>query len=112
LSLFYGKSDIPHHVLEGRRFMSTIGEILIYVKHERERQEQLKNAGKFSYTCADTEMMPGYKLSVLAEEFGEVASIVNQQMGGDTTKRCPSNDELRNELVQVAAVAVAWAESL
>jgi NTP pyrophosphatase (non-canonical NTP hydrolase) len=44
-----------------------------------------------------------WKLAVLTEELGEVAKVVV-----DGSNRV----QLRNELTQVAAVAVAWLESL
>src|SRR5258706_864326 len=46
---------------------------------------------------------PGIKLAVLTEEVGEVARAV--------LERSPM-DHLKNELIQVAAVAVAWAECI
>lgn len=70
------------------------------VASERDRQERLRIAGKFKQTCADSEMDAGIKLAVLIEEVGEVG----RAMLGD--------GDLRAELIQVAAVAVAWAESL
>lgn len=72
------------------------------ILHERARQEQLRREGKFPFTCADPEIADVLKLPVLGEEFGEVAKAMNE---GDA-------DALREELIQVAAVAVAWIESL
>lgn len=43
-------------------------------------------------------------LAVLAEEFGEVANAIIEHDKGDA--------ELRAELVQVAAVALAWVDAL
>lgn len=45
---------------------------------------------------------PHKKLSILVEEVGEVAEALLDRQ---------SDDELRDELVQVAAVAVAWLEA-
>lgn len=73
------------------------------ISDERERQEELKASGRFSETCADAGMSPTLKLAVLTEEVGEVARCL---CDGD------SNARLREELVQVAAVAMAWLESL
>jgi hypothetical protein len=76
---------------------------------ERNRQERLRNDGKFPFTCAT---VPGLtnpeKLAVLAEEFGEVARHVTEQVCGNKINLL----ELRDELVQVAAVCVAWLESM
>lgn len=76
------------------------------IAKERARQEKLKAAGKFKWTCADNVQM-ALKLTVLAEEFGEVAKEVCE---GYQDKA--SINRLRTELVQVAAVCVAWVESL
>lgn len=46
-------------------------------------------------------------LSILAEEFGEVAKALNE-----TTLDPKTWEDLKTELVQVAAVAQAWHESV
>jgi len=85
--------------------------VLDEVARERERQEQLRADGKFAATCATTdkyEMTDPECLAVLAEEFGEVARAVCEGMPGNIENTA----SLRAELIQVAAVAVAWAERL
>ena len=77
-------------------------DVLIDVAAERLRQEGLKASGKFPATCADP-IPDGAKLAILMEEVGEVARAINDRQ---------SRDELRAELVQVAAVAVAWLEAM
>ena len=52
--------------------------------------------------CSSTEVAPLVKLAVLAEEFGEVARAILEHQG---------DERLRAELVQVAAVAIAWLET-
>lgn len=52
--------------------------------------------------CSSDAVAPIVKVAVLAEECGEVARAV---LAGDM-------DAARRELVQVAAVAVAWLEGL
>lgn len=52
--------------------------------------------------CSSPDVEPIVKAGVLAEECGEVARAV---LDGDTAN-------LRHELVQVAAVAVAWLEAM
>lgn len=69
------------------------------VDAERERQE-LKFPGR---TIAD--VAPLTKLRILVEEVGEVAEALDLEDAN--TER-----ELRDELVQVAACAVGWLESL
>jgi len=89
------------------------GRALELVVSERERQEQCKADGRFQFTCADDGMSNAEKFTVLGEEIGEVAQEVLTQAGHrlarDTLGTRPA---LRAELVQVAAVAVAWVEAL
>lgn len=76
--------------------------IFAAIAAERSRQERLKEAGKFPFTCADEAPSDDHNLRVLVEEVGEVARACD-----------PANeDDLRSELIQVAAVAVAWLERL
>ncbi len=79
------------------------------VAKERRHQEELRLQGKFPYTCAALGVVDEVKLSILAEEFGEVARLVCEQTI-ERTRRDPT--ELRKELIQVAAVATAWAEAI
>jgi hypothetical protein len=87
-------------------------DVLAEVGHERERQESLRLAGKFRATCATTgehEMSDPECLAVLAEEFGEAARAVSEGIAGNSEL---GRTHLREELIQVAAVAVAWAERI
>lgn len=85
---------------------------LVDVKGERQRQEDLRASGKFSATCATAREDGGMNdfqcLAVLGEEFGEVARAVCESIEGNIENRA----DLREELIQVAAVAVAWVERL
>lgn len=75
---------------------------------ERQRQDDLKAQGKFSATCADE--LPAFeKLAILAEEFGEVAKELCEC---NNTGHALNSPHLRTELIQVAAVAIAWVEAL
>jgi hypothetical protein len=71
---------------------------------ERDRQwEQWSESHKWGAgDCSSPNVAPMVKVAVLTEECGEVARAVLER---DT-------DALRRELVQVAAVAVAWLEGL
>ena len=103
------------------------GEVVEEVYKERARQERLREAGKFLWTCADPKIDDARKLAVLAEEFGEAAREVTDAMiasdksrtredrawdEAEAAKIAVHRAKLREELIQVAAVAVAWAESL
>lgn len=84
-------------------------EIWIYgaIAAERKRQEELLASGKFSWTCASPEISDERRLSVLMEEVGEVANDINEQ-NHDPQWR----EKMAVELIQVAAVCVAWLEAL
>lgn len=76
--------------------------VLMLISDERGRQERLKAIGKFKHTMADP-IEDDRKLKVLVEEVGEVARAMCDK---------ESKGHLREELIQVAAVCCAWAESL
>lgn len=79
------------------------GGILDEILAERARQEELVAEGKFSTSCATRDgMTDAERLAVLVEEVGEAATEVLGRARG----------ALREELVQVAAVAVAWIEGI
>lgn len=82
------------------------------VLEERARQEQLKAEGKFRYSCADLECTDDIKHRYLTEEVGEVSRELNERETA-LWKGVPYDSaNLRAELIQVAAVAVAWVEAL
>ena len=80
--------------------MSDVNAALVYprITAERERQEQI-HPGK---TAASLMVTPTGKLAILVEEVGEVARDL---CDGDLA-------HIETELIQVAAVAIAWLESI
>ena len=72
------------------------------IRAERFRQEALVEQGKFEYTCASSFLDSESKFLILGEAVGEVARAVPEQ----------DLANLKEELIQVAAVCVAWLESL
>lgn len=99
--------------------------VLIRIVAERARQERLKANGKFAYTCADPEYSLTEKLTVLAEEFGETSREVCELMfliykNPEDLIAAKVKDKLiregkhllRKELIETAAVAIAWCEAL
>lgn len=91
----------------------TLGTALCNVKNERFQQERLKAEGRFRFTCADLELSHAEKLAILTEEVGEVAQQVLEQPDRRLAMDSSGDREhLRRELEQVAAVAVAWIESI
>lgn len=75
--------------------------VYLAVDEERARQERLFPRR----TCASRRVGKLRKLRVLMEEVGEVAEALDPKDAN--TKR-----DLRAELTQVAAVAIAWLEAL
>lgn len=71
----------------------------------RERIRQVKKFGIQRHENA------GRWLAILGEEFGEVCQAAGPVMGLGTGKPTDA-DDLYTELIQVAAVAVAWAEQM
>ena len=69
---------------------------------ERLRQERL-HPGE---TCSEELMIPEYKLTILMEEVGEVARAILDYPSSEF------HSHLQKELTEVAAVAVAWLESM
>lgn len=85
-------------------------EVLTDVKLERVRQyEILQNKGLWD--CADPATPHPNKMLVLTEEVGEVANCILEAGFGTMTKK-QFDAALYRELIQVAAVAVAFAESV
>lgn len=92
-----------------------IAPVIWAITRERQRQEEIgaeKRAQGIDWrSCADPDMAggDGTRFLVLGEEVGEVANAVLE------AGYIPSPDadkHLRDELVQVAAVAVAWVEAI
>ena len=91
-------------------------DVMARVAKERIRQQELFLAGKFTFTCASKTADDNRKLRVLAEEVGEVAEAIDKleaaESRGGGAASALRREELHTELVQVAAVAVAWLESM
>lgn len=83
---------------------NTRGAIFAAIRAERKRQgEKWNRFHSWGYgDCSNPELPNPVKVAVLTEEVGEVAKAMLER----------DNEALRTELVQVAAVCVAWLESL
>lgn len=79
-------------------------QVLDEVAAERVRQEAIHGAK----CCSNPRVFLGIKMMILTEEVGEVAKAAYELLEKDDTYEAA----LRAELIQVAAVACAWAESL
>lgn len=86
--------------------------VLGEIAAERSRQEvkcaEKRDEGENWRTCADPLSTDDVRLAVLTEEFLEAVKEINDARA---EQRDPSAN-LRVELVQLAAVAVAWVEHL
>jgi hypothetical protein len=114
-------------------------ELFYDILDERLRQEKLAEQGRFKFTAANPALLNTERLPMLIEEIGEVARQVQQQpdsglmpvtyagnfdtyaaSGGRSGKAMAMALEddagtvhgLRKELVQTAAICVAWIEAL
>lgn len=88
-------------------------EVFAKIAAERQRQRQLFYEGRISFDCASPLPDPNRKLRVLTEEIGEVAQELDrlEACRGPRAEKFVRED-LETELIQVAAVAVAWLEAL
>ena len=86
-------------------------DVMTLVADERVRQNALFAEGKIPFNCASRIADPNRKLRVLVEEVGEVAEAIDRIENSKSNHR-PAREHLRDELVQVAAVACGWLESM
>jgi hypothetical protein len=77
------------------------------VLRERERQVELQAAGRFKYVVDDPALSDAHRVVILGEEFGEAAHEV-----GEECDKGKATGHLRDELIQVLAVALAWVERM
>ena len=109
--LVYRHPNPPDRVAQDRRVVGALTDIV----DERRRQEEIGDARRAKgvdwRSCADPDMTggDGTRYLVLGEEVGEVANASLE--AGYEPDRIGDWD-LRAELVQVAAVAVAWIEAI
>lgn len=94
------------------------GYIYEQIADERARQERLRESGKFLHTCASEDFKAFThfgRATVLGEEFGEVCrAALDAELVAEGRKNDPAlvRAKLREELIQTAAVAVAYIEAL
>lgn len=81
---------------------------LIDIRKERERQFRLKAQGRFTHTPDEVSLLRSYLM--LAEELGEVAEAIQGYYGYIEDKFIL--DDIRKELIQVAAIALAIVEGI
>ena len=80
------------------------------IADERIRQQELFAQRRHAYRVDDPAIDWPRKLRVLVEEVGEVANAIDQWEANPRSKQAKAH--FITELVQVAAVCVAWLESL
>lgn len=86
--------------------------VLDLVAVERARQARLLAEQAIPFDCANPAVPVAEKLPVLVEEVGEVAEALQLLHLSSGAGRQLIQERIREELIQVAAVAVAIAESL
>lgn len=87
--------------------------VLLDVAAERRRQDRLRDEGRFAATLADADtLLLGEKLACITEEIGECARCVLAIAIAGAAHEDLGTADLRKELIQVAALAVAWCEAL
>ena len=102
------------------RQSNAIRSFLVRIVRERLRQEQIgerKRAEGIDWrSCADPAMDGGdmTRSAVLGEEYGEVcrAALEATYAGGDVGRAAEEEEHLDEELVQTAAVSLAWHEAI
>lgn len=93
--------------------------VLDEIAAERARQVVLLSEGRITHDCANAAVSDDRKLRTATEELGEVAEAIDlleQSIQRPAVGRPHTPDQcrrhLRKELIQLAAVLTAWAESL
>lgn len=86
-------------------------QILKDIADERQRQDYLKSIGRFKYTLADDGLSDAIKLACIMEEVGEIARNILAS-AGKMTDGDPTPAAQYKELMQIAALCVAWMEAL
>lgn len=84
-------------------------EIYREIARAREELERLRVEGRFHQTPDDRKMPIFLKACILAERTGKVCTAVMHEVKGCTSRETST---VRVELIQVAAVVVAWLEAL
>jgi NTP pyrophosphatase (non-canonical NTP hydrolase) len=92
--------------------MSAKNRVILDIMNERLRQDELIRRGVLPFNCADRYVVNAFKLPVLIEEVGEVGKALYEWNIAPSSALLSKRAHLRTELIQVAAVAAAWAESL
>lgn len=103
-------TKLPNLPADRNPFYELPRPVLERIWFERLRQKDLFRAGKIGFDCASPVVSDDRKLRALTEELGEVAQEIDQIESGDNKKQ--ARIRLKTELVQVAAVAIAWLEAL
>ena len=94
--------------------------VLELIATERNRQRDLLVKGAILYDCADAEVCMDKKLRTATEELGEIARAIDAFDKHGEAKSThhffqllkAKRAHLKTELIQLAAVATAWAESI
>lgn len=83
--------------------------IFAEIESERLRQKKLLNTGQILFTLDSPVVDNDRKLRICAEELGEIAGALDKLEGSPRARS--RKDDLRKELIQLAACLVAWLET-
>ena len=104
----YNLGQIPHQATVQPLNYKHLHEMALLAVAEVCRQDTLAREGKFH----DTHVLPSgpdiARLAVVSEEFGEVAHEVTENL----MQPGRSREHLKDELIQLAACALAWATTV
>lgn len=83
---------------------------LMTLHKERERQEELREAGRFEFTAFSA---PDHyrRLAIITEEVGELSGAIMAE-SGDAHDREGERADIRKEVIHVAASALAMLEHI
>lgn len=112
--LVYRHPEPTDRVRQGQRIERALLDIVVERRRQEEIGDRKRGQGIDWRSCADPAMEGGdwMRFTVLGEEVGEVAKAM-LEAGYTAGGLDPVGDrDLRAELVQVAAVAMAWIEAI
>ncbi len=85
---------------------ATLAEVRLEVQRQAAACASARGGGLYWWPAGSPRLLPEQSLAILVEEVGEVA----RELCDARARREPGGGNLRVELIQVAAIAVAWAD--
>ncbi len=85
---------------------TTLAEVRLAVQRQAAACVSARGDGRYWWPAGSPRLLPEQSFAILAEEVGEVA----RELCEARARREPPGLNLRAELIQIAAIAVAWAD--